>query len=72
MHTESKRTILKDNLSDVVLYSFDKFTQYRYVYYQQNGVYEGKRKPDGFPLSHQHHLLNFLKITCFQFIEIYS
>ena len=33
---------MKDNLSDVVLYSFDKFKQNRHVYYQLNGGFEEK------------------------------
>ena len=41
---------MKDNFVDVVLYSFNKIKQNRHGYYQQNGVYEGKMKPDGFPL----------------------
>ena len=65
IQTEFKRTVLKDNLSDLVLYSFDKFTQDGHVYYQQNGVFEGKRKPDGFPLFQHYHLPNFPVITCF-------
>jgi hypothetical protein len=63
---------MEDNLSDVVLYSFEKFTQNRYVYYHQNGFFEGKWKPGGFPLFQQNHLPNFLIITSFQFVEIQS
>ena len=65
IHTESKRTKMEDNLVDVVLYSFDKFMQNGYVYYQQNGVFEVKSKPDSFPLFQQYHLPNFPIITCF-------
>ena len=63
---------MEDNLIDIVLYSIEKITQNRHIYYQLNRVFEGKRKPDGFPLFHQHHPPNFLVITCFQFIEIDS
>ena len=60
-----KELKIEDNLSDVVLYSFDKFTQNKHVCYQLNGVFEGKRKPDCFTLFQQQHLPNFLVITCF-------
>ena len=50
IHTESKKSKMKDNLVNVVLYSFDMFMQNRYVYYQLNGGFEGKRKPDDFTL----------------------
>ena len=63
---------MDDNSSDVVLYSFDKFTQNRHVYYQQNGGFKGKRKPDGFPSLQQNHFPCLFVITCFQFVEINS
>ncbi len=61
---------MEDNFVDIVLYFIENITGNRHVHYQLNGVYEGKKKPDGFSLFQQNHLLNFLVITCIQFIEI--
>ena len=42
---------MEDNLVNIVLYSFDKFTQNRHVYYQQNGDILRKKEARQLPFT---------------------